>query len=479
MLSLLNRSEASGTVPNSVFADVGLDKLLTENVIKVLSLPCCMEDILARQEIFYLMENEAFYEWFSALFMSLKVLDRARYMVDSAIHEVEYCALFYTYASAYVTAVENAENDFDAVLLKALKGQMSAYFQGMVFLKERLGKYRELLSDVSDISLRLGPGGISVKRCADSEKASVCESIYDAAEKIGYSSDSGTGSRAFKMSPQLAGAIVKLNSESFRQIADLRGEISSHIDLGILSLIGDIGFYLAVNNLRKRAEQIGIPICFGNVSGTPEYRAEGIYDISLFQKDCKSIIPNDVDLREDDSVYFIRGANGGGKTTYIRAVTINLLMFLGGCPIFGKNASIYPFRNIFTHFPENEGFASGGRLENEEKRLNEVIGNADRDSFLLLNETFSGADEKKGTELSLNLMKALKDKGAFCLFVTHFHSISESEIPSLTTVVDITNENARTYRIVKSSDIKSSYAADILKKHGLDRISLQGRIENA
>lgn len=479
MLSLLNCSEASGIIPYSVFADVGLDKLFTDNAIKVLSLPCCREDILARQEIFRLMENEDFYEWFSALFMSLKVLDRARYMIDSAAHEVEYCALFYTYANAYVTAIENTDNDFDAVLLRTLKGQMNAYFQSLAFLKERLSKYCELLSGISDISLRLGSGGISVKHCSDSGKASICDSIYAAAEKIGYSSVGGISGRAFKMSPQLADAIVKLNAESFKQIADLRNEISSHIDFGILSIIGDIDFYFAVNNLRKKAEQLGTPSCYANISDIPEYRAEGLYDISLFQKDCKRIIPNDIDLREGDSVYFIRGANGGGKTTYIRAVTINLLLFLGGCPVFGENASIYPFRNVFTHFPENEGFAAGGRLENEEKRLDEVIENADRDSFLLLNETFSGADEKKGTELSLNLMKTLKEKGAFCLFVTHFHNISESDIPSLTTVVDITNDNARTYRIVKSRDIKSSYAADILKKHGLDHISLQGRIENA
>ena len=188
MLSLLNCSEASGIIPYSVFADVGLDKLFTDNAIKVLSLPYCREDILARQEIFRLMENEDFYEWFSALFMSLKVLDRARYMIDSATHEVEYCALFYTYANAYVTAIENAENDFDAVLLKTLKVQMNAYFQSVVFLKERLNKYSELISNVSGISLRLGSSGIYVRQCSDSEKTSICDIIYAAAEKIGYSS---------------------------------------------------------------------------------------------------------------------------------------------------------------------------------------------------------------------------------------------------------------------------------------------------
>lgn len=477
-LLYLDEINNNNSIPQTVFADLYIDKLIPENVTKILSLPCRREEILARQEIFRLMENNAFHEWFSTLFTSLKVLDRAKCLADNAIHEVEYCALFYIYANAYVTAIEKAENDFDTILLKSLKEQMTSLFKSIPLLKEHLSKYREIMSEVSNVEMQVGLNGINIKRCSDDEKT-ICDKIYFAAEGIGYSSCNSISSRASKMSRQLADAIVKFNPESFAKVKDLRSEISLHIDLGILSLLNDMDFYFAIHNLRKKAERFGIPSCCANVSNRHEYRAERLYDISLLQKDCKNIIPNDIDLREGDSVYFIRGANGGGKTTYIRAAAINLLLFIGGCPVFGINASIYPFKNVFTHFPENEGFTVGGRLENEEKRLNEVNDNADRDSFLFLNETFSGADEKKGTELSLNLMKALKEKGTFCLFVTHFHNISESDIPSLTTVVDFTNENARTYKIVKSRDIKSSYAADILKKHGLDRISLQGRIENA
>ena len=166
------------------------------------------------------------------------------------------------------------------------------------------------------------------------------------------------------------------------------------------------------------------------------------------------------------------GANGGGKTTYLRTAVINLIMFLGGCPIYGEKAEIYPFTSIFTHFPENEGFAFGGRLENEEKRLNEVLKTVGQDSFLCFNETFSGADEQKGTSLSLSLMNEVRQKGAFALFVTHFHGVSGGDIPSLTTVVT-GDGNERTYKIVRMSGGRSSYAFDILKKHGLDRDSLR------
>ncbi len=472
----LEKSSAGGSVPRSVFADLHAEKLLAENAVKVLSAPCRKEDILARQEIFRFMESEAFCEWFGALYMSLKLLDRARYLTDVAAHKVEFCALFYEYASAYAAAVESADSSFDAALLRALKRQLNPHLQSSAYIKERLEEYRKLMTAVSDVGLRIGAGGISVRHQSDGGELPICDGIYSAAENIGYSSASVKNGRAFRMSPQLAEAIVKLDSELFGQLEELQEEISPHIDLGILSLLGDMDFYFEIHNLRKKALRLGIPSCYADVSDIPEYRAEGLCDVSLLQKGCESIVPNDVDLREGDGVYFVRGANGGGKTTYIRAAAINLLLFLGGCPVFAKSADIYPFKRVFTHFPENEGFSEGGRLENEVKRLNEAVENAGGDSFLFLNETFSGADGKKGAELSLGLMKTLKERGAFCLYVTLFHDISEGDIPSLTAVVD---GSTRTYKIVKSRDSGSSYAADILKKHGLDRVSLLGRLENA
>ena len=41
--------------------------------------------------------------------------------------------------------------------------------------------------------------------------------------------------------------------------------------------------------------------------------------------------------------------------------------------------------------------------------------------------------------------------------------------------IDPADENKRTYRIVKSKGNASSYAADILKKYGLDKDSLRER----
>ncbi len=470
MLSLLNLYEHAGTIPGEVFTDVSLDKLISRNEITVLSKICNRADILARQQIFRLLEEQGFYDWLQRLYLNLKYLDKAKYMFEHAKNEVEQSALFTSYADIYIKSVESMENSINAALLSAVNDEAKARSSDVDMLKKHLFEYSELCKSISKIRVTLCADGTYFKKSAD-DMPSIDETIYLIAEKLGYRSELENQKLSYKMSYPMSAAIVKLYSEEFGKMAKLRQKMLTAIKPDILSLIGDIDFYLAINRLRKKAAERGVVACYPEISDAPAYHADNICDVSLILKDGAVIVPNDIDMSEGDSAFFVRGANGGGKTTYLRTVIINLIMFLGGCPVYGERARIYPFTSVFTHFPENEGFAYGGRLENEEKRLNEIMKTVGRESFLCFNETFSGADEQKGTSLSLDLMNEIRQKGAFALFVTHFHGVSDGDIPSLTTVVT-GDENERTYKIVRTSGGRSSYAMDILKKHGLDRESL-------
>lgn len=471
MLSVLNLNPPAGVIPKQVFSDVALDKLISRGETAVLSEICTPADILARQEVFRLLEDKGFYDWFQGLYLNLKYLDKARYMFEHAVNEVEQSVLFLEYADTYIKSLDSMENALETPLLRVLNDEVKTCAGEKEALKSSIAEYAELLKSISKIRVTISADGTYFKRCTDDEP-SISETIYRIADSLGYGSELEAQKLSFKMSYQMSMAIIGTYSQEFRKMAELRKKMLSAIKTDILSLVGDIDFYLSINRLRKRAAEHGVFACYPEISDTPMYRADNICDVSLVLKDGAVIVPNDVDMSQGDSTFFIRGANGGGKTTYLRTAVINLIMFLGGCPIYGEKAEIYPFTSIFTHFPENEGFAFGGRLENEEKRLNEVLKTVGQDSFLCFNETFSGADEQKGTSLSLSLMNEVRQKGAFALFVTHFHGVSGGDIPSLTTVVT-GDGNERTYKIVRMSGGRSSYAFDILKKHGLDRDSLR------
>lgn len=471
MLSILNLDSPAGVIPKQVFADVSMDKLVSGDEITVLSKICTSADILARQEVFRLCEDKDFYDWLQGLYLDLKYLEKARYMFEHAENEVEQSALFLRYAGAYLESLESMENSHETPFMRALSNEAEARSAERKALANHLSEYAEAWGRISKIRVTLGAEGAYLKKSAEGTP-SISDRIYRIADSMGCGSELEAHKLSYKMSYLMSAAIVRLYSDEFRKMAELRKVMLPIIKLDILSLIADIDFYLSINRLRKRAAERGVICCYPEISDKPVYRAENICDVSLILKDGAVIVPNDIDMPEGDSAFFIRGANGGGKTTYLRTVVINLIMFLGGCPVYGERAEIYPFTMVFTHFPENEGFTVGGRLENEEKRLNEVMKTVGQGSFLCFNETFSGADEQKGTALSLSLMNEIRQKGAFALFVTHFHGVTGGDIPSLTTVVT-GDGNERTYKIVRMSGGRSSYAFDILKKHGLDRDSLR------
>lgn len=93
----------------------------------------------------------------------------------------------------------------------------------------------------------------------------------------------------------------------------------------------------------------------------------------------------------------------------------------------------------------------------------------------MLNETFSGADESQGFMLLQDTAERIRNSGHFGLYVTHFHEVKLLDYPLLSAVVDRDNDNKRTYRIIKFKGTVSSYAADILRKYGLDDESLSKR----
>jgi hypothetical protein len=308
------------------------------------------------------------------------------------------------------------------------------------------------------------------------EERSVCNTLRDLASPLGIHYEVAGKQKSLFPDDVLASGILQLRPEATSILQDYRKNMKTRMQNDVLLLREELQFYLSVRELVKKGENADIPVCFPSIAKSRIYRAVRAHDISLTLKGEIRIVPNDIDFSEADRVCFLTGANGGGKTTFIRTVTINLLLFLAGCPIFADRAEIYPFRQIFTHFTTDERFEGSGRLFDEQKRVDEILANAEKDAFLLLNETFSGTDDQKGLSMTLDYSAKFKELGCFSLFVTHFHEVNDKGYTVFNTVIDVSNDNRRTFRIVKSDSLRSSYAADILKKYSLTQDDLTRRL---
>lgn len=228
----------------------------------------------------------------------------------------------------------------------------------------------------------------------------------------------------------------------------------------------------------RRMEAMGYPMCLPAVATERRIHLRSLRDVSLAARELRGedVVPNDVRLDGDRRFCYVTGANGGGKTTYLRSVGIAVLFFLTGCPVSALGGELWPFARLYTHFPSKEDFTDSGRFVDEVRRADAIRDGADGEAVALFNETFSGTDEEKSTAYSRALAEDMVDCGAFGLYVTHIHSLTHGRIPTLAAVVDEADENKRTYRIVPMDGTDSSFARDILQKYRLTEEGLAARL---
>ena len=468
---LLNYSEDL-LIPIETVRDIGLDKLFSKETVEVLRRPCGREEIKRRNSIFRALESGASLKRVDDLTSMLCTLEKKISLVkDERIPLVRYFRypqMLDAYACASKCIAESGD----------LFGEIGEYYSSDKELS-RSGELLRLSNRIKDIIERMRIGLISLSdKCwitPDRKSVSEFDLIADCAEKLGFGTDI-TKERKVKINEPFSDAVCRLYSECAERIdAEIKGISLDDIAIPV-TFIPELRFFSEIAHFVRRAEERGIVHCISDISEVKCYEAEELYDISLLSEECGSIVPNGLSMDAEEPFFFVCGANGGGKTTFLRAVGINLVLFLAGCPIFAKSALIYPFDNVLTHFPKDERFDNVGRLDEEHSRSADMLNSVkNKTAFFLYNETYSGADEARGFELLTFTSEKTVHEGHFGLYVTHFHRVRELEYPVLSAVVDTARGNERTYRIIRSGGSTASYADDILKKYRLDRASLQSR----
>lgn len=474
---LLLKSDCKTEIPRQMFSDINLDRLISEASVKILQSPCSKDEILLRQEFFTVLNNG---EKYASVEKCLKILieeERLFKSWNNAETEIEGYFLRKQALKAYVRSEKTLSQMTDC---GKLFFDISTYFSAaerrkkVIEIEEDMKKAEDLLRQISKSVISFSGQTVIAP---DTDIRSEIDILSETAKKVGFFLPEKKELKPH-LPKSISDALVKLYPS---QINELKSIFERHNGTEFrehLIYIPQIQFFSEIFELIKKAERNGLQHCFPTVCNERKYIAKEAYDIALLAKNCKNIIPNDIEFTEQEPFCFLIGANGGGKTTYLRTVAINLILFLSGCPIFAKEANIFPFEFAAVHFPKDERFDESGRLDEELKRANEIVKAAENiDSFLFFNETFSGTDEKRGLDLLKEICEKINKNKNFGLYVTHFHQVTELDSPILSAQIDESDENKRTYKIKKSKGSASSYALDILKKYGLDKESLRERIE--
>lgn len=229
----------------------------------------------------------------------------------------------------------------------------------------------------------------------------------------------------------------------------------------------EISFYKGVNTLQKRMDELNLPFCYGECrEAERERQIEDLYELSLALYVQVYPVPNSF-ADQNNVLTIITGANQGGKSTFLRSFGIAQILMQCGMPVPAAKFCSHLYSKIHTHFTRKEdAMLSRGRLEEELKRMSDIVSCLSGDSLVLLNESFASTTEKEGSQIAYNVIMPLYQKRIEVMMVTHLHEFAKNmfdkKLENCEFFVAERKENGdRTFRILPGKPHYSSYGTDL------------------
>ena len=475
-----------GDVPMEVFWDLKLDNLLDYEdggrVTGVMSGLCPVGDVVRRRELFD--EVRKLDAGSQGGIVSGPVRDIAD-AIGQAAYLMKVCrgrsgdarALVYVYLCIEFCRFCGKASELEArgFFLRRFADFFRAYRKsdGFPEFEAEAGRLGELLPGAAFVYRWNSLGGFSDGALEDGSFFDrICERIRDDTGDLflGGADDEGTLSE--RVSDAFAGKMLALYPDLLKEIRAFYEKYNGFFDEKTTEYSAEFEFIFRILSLEDELTELGIPLCTPEFSDRREIVAESAYDLTLIGKDETNIVPNDIFLTEKEPLFFLSGANGGGKTTYLRAVGANVLLALSGARAAAKSLTIGGIDGVYTHFPQDEDYIGEGRFEGAIRRADRILEQTAVSPLVLFNETFSSTNELRSRRAIEDYAAKLLRRGAFGVYVTHTAGV---KVPGVGSLICETDGSTRTYRIVRAENTEGARATDLIEKYGLTPGALRAR----
>ena len=229
---------------------------------------------------------------------------------------------------------------------------------------------------------------------------------------------------SFSISPrdEAGGQILSdLTSRGINLVANATAQSADHIGSYFTMLRAELGFYVGCLNLAGRLAAKGVPVAVPDPEPASPlaFSCTDLRDTCLALQSPGGVTGNDVQ-GDGKSLVIITGANSGGKSTFLRSAGVAQLMMQCGLFVTAQSYRANMTRGIFTHFirEEDTGMTSG-RLDDELRRMSVIAGQITPGCLMLFNESFAGTNEREGSEIAFQIVRALLEARTKVFFVTH------------------------------------------------------------
>jgi DNA mismatch repair ATPase MutS len=266
-------------------------------------------------------------------------------------------------------------------------------------------------------------------------------------------------------------ALEEIRGRGLNHVANAVGQSADHVKSFFSMLRLELAFYLGCLNLRHRLDEQGEPTCFPTPLNIDEvvFSCEGLYDVCLtFHLDGR-VVGNEVNASAKDLV-MITGANQGGKSTFLRSVGLAQLMMQTGLFVGANSFRANVSSGVFTHYKREEDTAmESGKLDEELRRMSVIADRIKPRALLLCNESFASTNEREGSEIARQVIRAMLDKQIKVIFVTHMydlaHSFHAQQLPTaLFLRAERQADGSRTFKLLEREPLPTSYGEDSYRR---------------
>ena len=270
-----------------------------------------------------------------------------------------------------------------------------------------------------------------------------------------------------------AQALSDLTSRGINLVANAAAQSADHILSYFTMLRAELGFYVSCLNLRDRLVAKGEPTTFPQPSPWHPLRfsSTDLCDVCLALRTENRVVGNDVDAN-GKSMVIITGANSGGKSTFLRSVGLAQLMMQCGMFVTAEAYQASVCDGIFTHFiREEDATMTSGRLDEELSRMSAIADQIHPHCLMLFNESFAATNEREGSEIGRQVVRALLEAETKVFFVTHQFDFAESfhnrhAESTLFLRAERQPDGRRNYKLAVAEPLPTSFGEDLYYRLG-------------
>jgi len=248
--------------------------------------------------------------------------------------------------------------------------------------------------------------------------------------------------------------------------------------IDLLKSIGNIDYYVGLVDLKKNYENTSNKYCY------PEYleleKPVIMVDNLWYPLLKNKVVTNSINIGGDmPHNAIITGPNAGGKSTFLKSLTLNLLFAqtIGICS--SENLRFTPFSiiNTYLNIPDCKGKES--LFEAEMRRslghINKLNNLNKKDfSFVIMDEIFSSTNPDEGVSGAYAIAKKMSGyDNSISLITTHYGKISDLEkvgkFKNYKIPIERDENNQIVYKYKLEEGVSNQFIAlELLKKKGFD-----------